>query len=110
MAGLLQEYLAAFLEGRETYRELTGGLRLQFRAADNERPFSRLMCYRVEIRPSDRELATVRRILEPMLPKAVDLKLQEQMSWYGRDGKERIGRAFTWYVHPGTQGELFGGG
>lgn len=107
MAETLDGILRAMLAGEKTYQELTGGLRLQLRQPTEALDLWRLACYRVANRPSDRELATVRRILEPLLPAGAPLVLGPVVEWYGQDGRLRTGRAFSWRKPDAVQAGLF---
>jgi len=107
MATLI-DVLNEMLKGRETYMELTGGLRLQYKTPTEALPTYRLLCYRVANRPSDRELVTVRQHLEKLLPAGTKLTLGPEMTYTGRDGRARTGRPFSWVDVP-AQASLFGG-
>lgn len=107
MAETLDQILRAMLAGEKTYQELTGGLRLQMRRPTEALDLWRLACYRVENRPSDRELATVRRILEPLLPAGTQLVLGPAQEWHGQDGRMRTGRPFSWREPAAVQTGLF---
>lgn len=97
---LLIDVLNEMIRGRLTYVELTGGLRLQYRTPTEDQPASRLLCYRVTNRPSNRELATVRKYLEGLLPAGTKVHLGPEMTYVGRDGRARIGRPFVWQPAP----------
>jgi len=108
MATLI-DVLNEMLKGRETYMELTGGLRLQYRQADGENPNCRLLCYRIgTVGPSDRELVTVRQHVEALLPAGTAVRLEPEFEYVGGDSLTRHCRAFTWQPAP-TQAALFGG-
>lgn len=93
----LSECLADLLYGDTGYIELSGGLRLQYRAADAANNQSRLLCYRIEIDPGSRELVTVRQHLEKLLPQGATLPvLSDQFLYMGADGRARHCRVFSW--------------
>lgn len=108
MATLI-DVLNELLHQRRSYMELTGGLRMQYRPADDENPACRLLCYRIgTVGPSDRELVTVRQHLEKLLPAATAVRLEPEFSYIGSDGLTRYCRVFIWQPAP-AQASLFGG-
>lgn len=106
MSEKLDDILTKLVNGDLAYRELVGGLRLQMKQPTEVLEFWRLACYRVGNKPSEKELATVRRYLEPLLPAGVDVELGPEQNWTGQDGKARTGRAFSWRKPAATQGQL----
>lgn len=96
MTDLIQ-VIDEMVNGSLTQVTLSRGLRLQYKGPDNYAESYRLMVYRVDWRPSDRELAIVRRQLEMLLP-GRDIDLGREFEYQGSDGRSRICRVFSWQI------------
>jgi hypothetical protein len=101
----LADALDSFLSGEAVYCETGTGLRLQFRQADAENPYSRLLCYRASYLPTLREFLTIRQQLEKALPGA-QITLSPPAKYIGKDGRSREGRVFSWIAAQPVQGKL----
>lgn len=97
LTGLLDGHIAGSVE-------LSGGLRLQFKAADTDNPDGRLCAYRVGIQVGTVELGTLRRHLEELLPPGTAVTLDpDEQTVTGRDGRARHYRVFRWPGQPAAQ-------
>jgi hypothetical protein len=72
------------------------GLHFQFRPAGVDDPFNRIIVYRVEGRPTVKELAAVRRNLEALLPKDTLVEARNGFTYDGSDDKPRYCFPFAW--------------
>lgn len=91
----LYTILDDLIHGRLSDGTLSGGLALQFRAANADNPENRLAAVRVGVPVGSTELVTLRRELEKLLPGAT-ITLDEEQTITGRDGQERRYRVFRW--------------
>lgn len=106
--GKLTEVIHGLVEGQMTTAELSGGLRMQFKAAEDRGHLNRLLCYRIgHVGPSVRELAIVRRHLEQLRPNA-RIVLGDGFEYVGSDGRTRHCRVFSWYPVVQAQATLGG--
>ena len=75
---------------------LSGGMMMQYRAADEADPGARLLCYRVGAFPSETEITTVRRHLEKLLPQGTVISQRVAPAYTGSDGLPRRGSILSW--------------
>lgn len=95
----LSEILDDLIHGRLADGKLSGGLALQFKAADADHPESRLCAIRIGVPVGTVELGTLRRELEKLLPGVV-IGLDDEQTITGQDGRKRHYRVFRWRPAP----------
>lgn len=91
----LSQILDDLINGRLSSGKLSGGLSLQFKAADADNPENRLGAIRAGVPVGETELDTLRRELERLLPGVV-ISLDEEQTMTGQDGLTRHYRVFRW--------------
>lgn len=91
----LTQILDDLIHGRLADAKLSGGLGLQFKAADDDHPESRLCAIRIGVPVGTVELGTLRRELEALLPGVV-IGLDDEQTITGQDGRKRHYRVFRW--------------
>lgn len=101
----LRSILADILRGKQA-PPLRGGLMFQYKSPTPDFPAHKLFCYRRGDKPpSTTEFVVLRQILEGLLP-GQKISLGEVYSYKASDGRNRIGRVFSWLGEP-SQAPLF---